>query len=968
MDNFEKEYKRLNKAQKEAVEAIEGPVMVVAGPGTGKTQILTLRIANILKNTQIDPENILALTFTESGVASMRKRLSEMIGSTAYRVGITTFHSFSNDIIRDYPEYFPNIIGGEASTDVDTIRIIEKIVLKNKLDILKPYGDNLFYISAIISAIKNLKREGITPEEYAVIVSEEKEQFNEIEDLHHEKGAHKGKMKGKYVDLEKKTKKNEELSLVYQKYQEELSKQKLYDFEDMIVETLGAIKKEENLLVTLQEKYQYVLVDEHQDTNNAQNKILELLLSFHKNPNIFVVGDEKQAIFRFQGASLENFYYFKHLYPEAKLINLTDNYRSTQRILDVAHDINNKDGKLKSSNKEDHPIEVHSLADTYSEMKFVADEISKKEGEIAVLYRDNKDAYDLIPFLDKEKIPYVVESDTSIFEKPIVKKTLMLFEAVWNFGDDKLLSDTLHLDFWNIRSLDVYKLISSVSKKRKKLLADILVSSKDLKDIGVEDVDQVLSLGDKMSSWSKKARNTEVLPLVSEILHEAGIIDRAVEDVSNDLSAIDTLFEEVKKIGEGNLGDFLDHVEIIKNHNLMIKKKQVIASDGKVRLMTVHRSKGLEFDHVFIIHAYDGHFGGKRKRNILPLLPRVYRLMDKQIEEGGDDERNLFYVAITRAKKSITITYPKGSVDGRELLPSEYIGDLRDELVERKDAGISLDPGENLKVVSRKESSISKEFVRELFRKQGLSVTALNNYLKSPWQYFYQNLIRIPQVPNKHQSYGSAVHETLKDLFEKLKRDQNVSGDDLVKMFNQKLEDYWFTDHDEEESREKGEKALSSWFDEYSDSWNTNTLNEFRISGALVDDTRLVGVIDKMEFLSPEDVNVVDYKTGKPKTRGQIEGKTKDSQGDYFRQLVFYKILLEDSKYDFVSGEIDFIESDSKGNFHKEKFTVSDEDVLDLKELIRQVSDEIINLKFLDKPCDRDKCDYCDLVDLTLGV
>ncbi|MCI5108583.1 MAG: UvrD-helicase domain-containing protein, partial [Candidatus Pacebacteria bacterium] len=188
MKTFEEEYKRLNKAQKEAVEAIEGPVMVVAGPGTGKTQILTLRIANILKNTQIDPENILALTFTESGVSSMRKRLSMMIGSEAYRVSITTFHSFANDIITDYPEYFPHIIGSDPITEVEQIKIIEDIVLGGKLDILKPFGDNLYYVTSILSSIKNLKREGIDTEEFSQIVVEEKESFEKVEDLHHKKG------------------------------------------------------------------------------------------------------------------------------------------------------------------------------------------------------------------------------------------------------------------------------------------------------------------------------------------------------------------------------------------------------------------------------------------------------------------------------------------------------------------------------------------------------------------------------------------------------------------------------------------------------------------------------------------------------------------------------------------------------------------------------------------------------------
>ena len=374
--SFDKEYKRLNKAQRQAVDTIEGPVMVVAGPGTGKTQILTLRIANILRETQADAENILALTFTESGVSSMRKRLAELIGSDAYRINITTFHAFANDIIKQYPEYFPHIIGSESITDVDQITIIQDIIEGVSLEFLKPFGDVFLYVKDIIRAIKELKREGVSPEEFTSVVTEELTQFELIDDLYHQKGAHKGKMKGKYVTYKKQIDKNKELSHVYTLYQEKLHTTKQYDFEDMIVEVLRTLEREEDLLRILQEQYQYVLVDEHQDTNNAQNKILELLLNFHPQPNIFVVGDEKQAIYRFQGASLQNFYYFTYLYKEAVIINLSENYRSTQRVLDSAHSVIPKEESLSAALREDdHPVSVVSLPDLSSEMAYVANNI-----------------------------------------------------------------------------------------------------------------------------------------------------------------------------------------------------------------------------------------------------------------------------------------------------------------------------------------------------------------------------------------------------------------------------------------------------------------------------------------------------------------------------------------------------------------------------------------------------------------
>jgi len=333
---FKENYKKLNSAQKKAVDTIEGPVMVVAGPGTGKTQVLTLRVANILRKTDISPNNILVLTFTEAASASLRKRLASFVGAAAYAVEITTFHGFGNEIIKRYPEYFPRIIGARQINEVEQIALIEEAIGILNLNILKPFGDAFLYVRSIVSAIGHLKREGVGVEDFELIVKESFEDFENISDLYHDKGVYKGRMKAKYSNLRRQIEKNRELALVYRYYQDELLKQRFYDYDDMIMETLRSFKESPDLLNLLQEEYQYILIDEHQDTNNAQNRLIELLANFHSSPNIFVVGDEKQAIFRFQGASLENFYYFKNLYPDAELIILKKNYRSQQTILDAA--------------------------------------------------------------------------------------------------------------------------------------------------------------------------------------------------------------------------------------------------------------------------------------------------------------------------------------------------------------------------------------------------------------------------------------------------------------------------------------------------------------------------------------------------------------------------------------------------------------------------------------------------------
>ncbi|MDO8751941.1 MAG: ATP-dependent helicase, partial [Candidatus Wolfebacteria bacterium] len=528
---FQTLYKRLNNAQKEAVDRVEGPVIVIAGPGTGKTEILTFRIANILKQTDTEPENILALTFTESGRVAMRRRLAEIIGSPAYGVGIMTFHGFCNDIIQTYPEEFPHIIGGEPITEVDQIRVIEEIVKKLPLEILKPIGDPLYYIRNIETALGTLKREGVSVEKFKHIADEEEKHFKKREDLYHEKGPARGKMKGEYIREEKEIQKHKELAEVYAEYQKTLRREKRYDYSDMIMETLEALQKNENLLRILQEKYQYVLVDEHQDTNNAQNKILELLLGFHTNPNIFVVGDEKQAIFRFQGASLQNFLYFKNLYSEAKGITLEENYRSQQTILDGADSILAGEKKLKAQTAyAPEKIKIRVCANTETEESFVRESIREKlragvlPGEIAVLYRENKDAFPFADALRKEGIPFRIESDENILEDKDVQKLILLLRTVEELGDETRLGEALHIDFIGIPPLDVYKLLKN-AKESKRGLFEIM---READAETYESPKRLQKMYRALERWKRISKNHPLSYLLEKVMEESGYIESLV--------------------------------------------------------------------------------------------------------------------------------------------------------------------------------------------------------------------------------------------------------------------------------------------------------------------------------------------------------------------------------------------------------------------------------------------------------
>lgn len=1001
---FNELYATLNAGQREAVDVIEGPVMVIAGPGTGKTQILTLRIANILQKTDTAPENILALTFTEAGVHAMRKRLVEIIGTPGYAVSIHTFHKFANDIIRRYPEEFPNIIGAEHITEVEQIKKIENIILASSFKDLKPYGEPLYYLRDILRAISQLKREAITPEKFARLIKKELADFEQIPDLFHEKGAHKGKMKGMYTDVQKQLRKNQELATVYAAYEDALRESRSYDYNDMIVQVIQALEANEDLLRTLQEQYQYLLVDEHQDTNNAQNRILELLSSFHPDPNLFVVGDEKQAIYRFQGASLENFLYFKNLYPSARLVVLEENYRSTQSILDSAHGIIASAKKLSA--KASHAEAAHKKIELFvfsrpdEESYFIAADIKQRiEGksakekvnpaEIAVLYRDNRDAFSVAAMLERLAVPYIIESDQDVLRDRDIRKLITLLYAVAGVSDDEKIGAALHIDFLGLDPLDVYIVIREAHKRRMQIVR-LMRTRAVLAEIGVGNIDAMLRRADDFTAWNKLAHNEEILKSVETIVRDSGCLAHIVKspDAIEKIQKLQALFDEMTRLVEEHkeysLVDFLVYLTTLASHNLLIKSGITAKNTSRVRLMTAHKSKGQEFEYVYIVNAHDGHWGNRRNRDKIKIPASVFSKSGIKLPEDEDnhDERRLFYVAITRAKKDVIITYATQNTSGAEQLPSLFIQDIDPELVDIKDPSpyeTALKDDQSIRFAPRVSGAPSikeKEFVISILEEKGFSVSALNRFLNCPWDYFYNDIVRLPRVRGVAERYGTAVHAALQDLFDALRKNE-IPGDAkqfMLDRFVSYMEAEPLTTQQIKECVERGTNALSGYYDTYHTSWNTNALTEFNIPGVMLGDIKLGGKIDKLEMVSPSatfetggEVNVVDYKSGKAKSSNALSGVNKGSTGNEKRQLVFYNLLLdnfENKKYTMVSGDIDFLEPDEKKKYKREPFVITDKDKEELSALIKDTVHTIRTLGFWNDRCDDKDCGYCKLRDM----
>lgn len=974
---------QLNPAQKEAVQEIEGPVMVVAGPGTGKTQILTMRIAEILKRTQANPWNILALTFTESGVVAMRDRLREIIGPASYYVDIYTFHSFCNDIIKKWPDKFMFAKDLEPITEVERIQTMRVIIDKLDLEHLKPFNNRYYYLKESLNKIQNLKREGITTEEFAKLV--EKEQ--EILDQELEINPKTGKPKIKFQDRQKQIDKQRELTQIYESYQEKLQEKGRYDFEDMIMFVTEKFASDEFLLAYYQEKYQYFLIDECQDTNSSQNQVVELLGSFFENPNTFIVGDDDQAIYRFQGASLENILNFNKKYPETKKIVLKENYRSTQEILDASSNLIKENKDRLDSSKELHAqckgggVQVAELETGNEEAYFIAKKIQglQKEGhnlsEIAVFYRNNRDALDLTEFLNKLEIPFETSSANNILADIQVQKILALLNLIANPGDDQNFFRVLNLDFLEIDREDIYRLTRFVRRKRKSGFYDIIRDLNALKEADLKNIVKINNLSILIDQWISCQANLTFAEFFERVLHESGFMEYILgRDNLNELNRIKTLFDLIKNLNRGDhslkLPQFLESLEIMEEHNVSLEEEPIKSGQESVKLMTAHKAKGLEFETVFIFKAVDKTWGNNRRSDPLKLPTGIVKNQDLTQHDENEDERRLFYVALTRAKKQAFITYARNYTflgKPRPQVPTIFLSDVG-ELTEIDTSSYQEEARERLELILQKPqeeefSESLREYLSELVKDFALSVTALNNYLTCPKRFLYQNLIRTPRIKDKTLAFGSAVHYGLQQFFERFKKEGILPGEEfLVQEFGIGLKKEVLTAADHKEALQKGQKILKEYYAHYKNEFKIPIQNEFSFltHKVVLDNIPLTGQIDRIDLLDEQisTINVVDYKTGRAHSENAVRGLTEASNGNLMRQIVFYKILGDLDpwfKYKIVSGELDFVEHQKKV-----RLEILPADVEGLKGEIREVYSAIQDLKFdkIEKGKDCERCDF----------
>ena len=794
MTDYREALAALNSAQKQAVEAIDGPVLVIAGPGTGKTQLLTTRIAHILAKTDALPQNILCLTFTDSAAQTMQERLSGMIGQGAYDVTISTYHAFGSDIIRRFPDFFTDQANLQPADDLTIDRIFRQIV--NSL----PYSNPLKYADAYLNDIKGLvsdaKRALLTPNDLRTtarenlafikqvnpvirrnlsgmvkmtkasiplftkihaeiagdrpdgdvtslpalfleslgLAVEEAESSGKTNALTAWKNDWLGKDEnGEYVADGIKT--NEKIiaaAEVYEQYLLELKARGLFDYDDMILRAVHALEAHPALRFSLQEQYQYILLDEFQDTNEAQLRIVELLTDNPVNegrPNVLAVGDDDQAIYAFQGANYSHMVKFTQLYKDVLLVPITENYRSHPDILHLAKGVGDQIAERLSHDKtltaaaknlpKTAVVERRDAKSDAMQYAWVTKRIQElleqgiEPDEIAVLAPKHKYIEPLVPFLTQENIPIRYEKRENVLDDPAVNQLLRMAELTLTLKEGKhaaanaLWPQVLSFGFWELPTSTIWRLSWDTTDERQDWTAELLKDDQ-LKPIAlffirlsqIADAEtletmldyligsQALNLNEpglaayKSPYYEHYFGELEKVVATPEEEPETGRLNADFWVLLTNLIVLRARLREYHGDGEERLTlpHFVEFVKAYHDAELKITNTNPYASATKaVQLMTTYKAKGMEFKVVFILSANDETWGSK-SRNIgarITLPPNLTYIRYKGVTE--DERLRLLYVAITRAKHQLYLVNYSQNYAGKNTTRLKYLDETQDE-------------------------------------------------------------------------------------------------------------------------------------------------------------------------------------------------------------------------------------------------------------------------------------------------
>ncbi len=958
MNNFTEQLNSLNKAQRLAVETLDGPVMVVAGPGTGKTQVLALRIANILQKTDTEASSILCLTFTRSGVTAMRERLEKYIGTAARNVTITTFHSFANTLIEKNWQLLDFSHMPKLLEDNETISIVDELLEQGNWEYLRPRTDPSKYFHDVKSLISLLKRERIAPADFLYQVENEIQQLQTDPDSISSRGPSKGKLKAeiekKIAGLERTT----EVVQFYTKYEQIKTDRNLMDYDDVLEYAVKLAEDYEDVRADLYENYHYVLIDEHQDSSQLQNSFLRAVWGEIELPNIFVVGDDRQLIYGFSGASVDYFTEFKTVFGRATMITLTENYRSTAPILALADELLQSSITLETlrSNREgDNKIHLSSFDYSRDEIigaglyfkKLIESGVSPDE--CALLVPKNAQVKHAVQLLRAMELPVVSEQSVSLLHIPNTQKLLRVLDIIANPNNAVVLAESLLDSTSNIPPLQAHQFLKSLKKPDALTLSDMIhYGSND----GLFTAEHPIPVyARKLETWITLCSTETVAHIVSVIGNEL-LIDQSenYEALIKNIEIVRSLIHAVDdwsvRYPTEKLSDFLRYFKRLNTYGNSINVAHLGGSHG-IRVMTLHKSKGLEYDHVWIGHM--------NQEIIMSDKPNAFSLPEsiktKIAEKDSLTVKRELYVAITRARKFCTISFADTRDSGGAMTLADVITDLSDNHF------IKLSSSDNQKTILENNprnyalSHISSkgtgdhdiihditDFVSERFSETKISVSMLNNFFECPWKWYFRNFLKLPETKGISLALGSAVHNTIEFI---LKSKSLPTETEIKNTIVYELEREGI--HSELDLQRLGTdaySAITTWIDMYYHNLAKNYTSERSISfrDKQFPNLSMYGKIDLTERSPDGSITVTDFKTGTSKTTGMIEKIGDDGRmSGLLRQLAMYSYLISGSEGNSVSeSRLLFLEEDRDNKNACYRTRITDEQI---QLLIRDISD-----------------------------
>ena len=1075
----------LNKEQQAAVEYLDGPLLVLAGPGTGKTQLLSAKVAYILQKTDTNPENILCITFTEAGASNMRDRLQSMIGNAALDVNIYTYHAFGAEILARYKNYAENFDRKLESPIDDTMRYklisdiqkslpvmdilresetsdiistisnaksarltaadLKKIAEQNIADsqslslelspilqTLKPREKVQVALDTVYQPILEILLKHSTPEPIVsgverianVLAKELHQVIEETTAADKPKLGELSKWKRKAFELCVPDPKHPEatayrlkdaiankklysLATIMQKYEDKLAESGLYDFDDMIECAIQYLKTDEGFRAQLSEQFQYVLLDEFQDTNTSQFELIKLLTDYEQ-PAIMAVGDDDQAIFAFQGANASNLRDFQEYY-HAKVITLVNNYRSTGEVLSlsraVAEQIADSFAKNYQINKTLHsmrdewsgrqkaPLQVarHEFPGAEAEYYWIAGRIrqlldqGEDPSEIAIIAPMHRYIAPILPYLKAKNIDVAYERRDNILKDEKMLQIIQLAKFVQRLARREQpvenLLEILAYPFWQVAPRTVLK---AVEKKweRNQTVLDYLEGSPELEPIAellaslatvAETAPLELWLDYLLGNAEINAQTSPIIKYYQDNLSEAELL----EFYEN----LGTFRQQVLQHAHSlhpdkpdfvpKLADFVATIEDFELAKSQIMRISIYRDSGQaIQVMTSHKSKGLEFKHVFLISVDDLAWGNSKGNNNKLTLPCNLT----QIRHTGitDDEKlRLFFVAITRAKEALTMTSSQQKADGGDISRLRYLCESSRDEAEQISPFLQpemqkivfhdgeLTTAEKIETLRlgwvanyQKLTPDVMELLRERMKDYRLTATDLTDFVDliyaGPQVVYQRKVLRAPDGPtNFAMCYGNILHL----VFEQI-TSQKIDDTKAIELFQSEVEHAVLEDTEKQDLREKGEHSLKIALGEFGEILRRSGAKaevNFAAEHLHLGKVPLTGKIDHLEIHpANKTIEVYDFKTGK-----YHDGKW-DSQPSllkYRMQLGFYKFLLNLSptyrNYEVKRGHILFVTPDNDGLVYDKVYEYNDADEADLRQLAQIVYRELTTLDFV---------------------